>query len=150
MTKAQIIEYYWLQVIERPSGCFEIESFGEERPYVRVGGDKPTLARLFYEARVGQIPEGAFILHNCHNHRCVNPAHLHIGDQALNMAEKVEAGRSNPGEKNPSTRLTNRDAAEIRRLRGLGWKYKEILELYPQSSRPALSKIARGLRFKTD
>ncbi len=67
--------------------------------------------------------------HSCHNTACVNPAHLHAGNDKSNMREKFEAGRSNvlgddnyarkhpeehQGENNGRAVLTEDDVKRIR------------------------------------
>lgn len=46
---------------------------------------------------VGAIPDGAHTLHRCDNRRCVNPAHLFLGDQSANMADRQAKGRQSKG-----------------------------------------------------
>jgi hypothetical protein len=49
--------------------------------------------RASYELFVGPIPQGLHVLHSCDNPPCINPVHLFIGTQAINMADKKSKGR---------------------------------------------------------
>ena len=74
--------------------------------------------RFFYEKLVGKIPDRLCVLHHCYNPSCVNPAHLFLGTQADNMADKVNKGRQRngvmPEELNPRAKLTRAQVDEIR------------------------------------
>jgi hypothetical protein len=80
----------------------------------------------------GGIPAEAHVLHTCDNALCVNPDHLYLGDHAQNMKDKKARKRqwhdrepeqstnhlrtiaSQPGETNPSAKLTWGDVRAIR------------------------------------
>ncbi len=61
-------------------------------------GSRPN-ARPYYAHRIawviahGEIPDGMAVLHRCDVPRCVNPAHLFLGDQDANMKDAARKGR---------------------------------------------------------
>jgi hypothetical protein len=63
---------------------------------------------------VGEIPSDRFVLHQCGNPACVNPAHLYLGTHCQNMADRERHGRTLRGEKHGSARLTAQQVSEIR------------------------------------
>jgi hypothetical protein len=84
----------------------------------RVGGKsnlRPT-HRVAYEHFHGPIPDGAHVLHSCDVKRCVNPAHLRLGDHTQNMRDAAARGlnRRTGG----YTNLTPAERDEIRAATG--------------------------------
>lgn len=67
-------------------GVFGIRQAGQSVP-VRAH-------RLSYEAYLGPVPEGLFVLHRCDTRSCVNPAHLFVGTQRDNIQDMIAKGRS--------------------------------------------------------
>lgn len=73
-------------------------------------------------------------LHRCHNRACCNPLHLYEGTALDNMTDCIEAGNYVtiyvPGEKHRNAKLTDVQVAEIRRLRAMGHKQREVAERF--------------------
>ncbi len=103
-------------------GCFVITSHKISNPKKAIvtvkRGKKMTVARYIYEECFGEIPEGLVVRHKCDNTNCINPAHLEVGTQLDNINDAVVRGRTTRGEKNPSRKLTQQQADEIRNLQG--------------------------------
>jgi len=73
-------------------GCWEWKR-GKSSGYgrVRVGGKRGQVYRahrLAYELVNGPIPDGAVVMHACDNPPCINPAHLIVGTQGENIADR--------------------------------------------------------------
>lgn len=80
----------------------------------------PILAhRASWEIFHGPIPVNVDVLHSCDNPPCVNPEHLFLGDQQLNMDDMVAKGRSKLGrvrlygETNPNVKLSDIQVTDI-------------------------------------
>jgi hypothetical protein len=52
--------------------------------------------RIAFALTYGRDPGQKYILHDCDNPGCCNPAHLYEGTQADNMRDMVARGRENP------------------------------------------------------
>lgn len=77
--------------------------------------------RVSYELSKGKIPAGMVVRHMCHNPKCVNPAHLDIGQQKDNVQDMVTAGRHVGFRK-----LTKADEQEVLFLCTQGFLQREI------------------------
>lgn len=67
------------------------------RAYLTVDGRQQLVYRIVYEACIGKIADGAYLLHSCDNESCCNPAHLTQGTQRENVLQAVERQRITSG-----------------------------------------------------
>ena len=124
-------ERFWEKVDRRgPDECWEWQASRNEQGYgwfwVPSANRMVGAHRVAYEITHGPLPTkkkgvlgaaGGLVLHSCDNPPCVNPAHLRLGDQTENMADKSERGRhpNYNGGRNPNAKLTPEQVEEIRR-----------------------------------
>lgn len=68
------------------------------------------------EANGGHVPAGMSVCHTCDTRHCIEPAHLWLGTNAENTADRHAKGRSNAprGATHPRARLTEKDVRSIR------------------------------------
>lgn len=112
-----------------PSGCVEWQACRNPDGYgeVFINRSKLRAHRVAWVLAHGSIPDGLNVLHNCDNPRCVNVAHLRLGDQGDNLRDAysrdrrvtppaflASAKRDKRGEKNPRARLSADQAQQIR------------------------------------
>jgi hypothetical protein len=100
--------WYW-------TGAHAVQGYGRLRTR-QNGRNRQDLAhRISYELHIGPIPPGKSVCHTCDNPPCVNPAHLWLGSQAENNADRDAKGRQRA-----PRRLTDYIVSEIRRRRANG------------------------------
>lgn len=117
-----------------------------------------TSARLYGESYAHRLswrihrgePGGMHVLHRCDNRACVNPDHLFLGTNLDNVRDMIAKRRQWSeahqaallGEKNPSAKLTNREAEEIRCS---SLPRSELARMYGVSANH-VGKLQRGAR----
>lgn len=90
-------ERFWAKVDKRGEDeCWEWKAGKNRKGYgtfhVAVGDF--TAHRASWFLKTGQQPRENLVLHHCDNPSCVNPDHLHLGDDLLNAQERCLRGRS--------------------------------------------------------
>lgn len=100
-----------------------------------------------YCLHTGDMSTSGFaICHHCDNPPCVNPAHLFKGTHSDNVQDAMEKGRMALGDKNPNAKLTDEEAAEIKRRKANGEK-TSVLMVEFGVSKPTIDRVARGYSF---
>lgn len=102
--------------------------------------------RFSYSIEYGEIPEGMYVCHKCDTPLCVNPDHLFIGTHKENMKDMVEKNRSFKGRgehKKSISKLTNKQAEEIRKMSS---SQSEIAKIFGVSQ-TTIGRIKRGVSY---
>lgn len=104
--------------------------------------------RYTWEVTNGRIPDGLQVLHRCDNPPCCNPAHLWLGTNTDNVADKMAKGRAKTarGETNRHAKLTADQVKEIRALGGT--MSQEKIGQQFGVSQVQISNILRGDHWK--
>lgn len=116
-----------------------------------VGGRRGAMEkapRVAWSITHGTIPTVQHVLHHCDTPSCVNPAHLFLGDAALNAADKVAKGRQLRGSDFPQARLTEDDARRIRQLYASGARTQRSLAAEFGIAQSIVSDIVNRRRWR--
>lgn len=126
--------------VDPKSGCWNWQGSKVQKGYGQAwDGEKVKLAhRLSYELHRGPIADGMCVCHHCDNPACVNPAHLFIGTNSDNMADKVTKGRQ-------SRKLSDSEVRQIRAAVGI---IQQDLATQFGVGQDEISRIRSGKRWK--
>jgi hypothetical protein len=145
---AKIIARFWAKVDKRgPEDCWLWTAHRCEWGYgtFNTGPRMMKAHRVAFELANGPIPTGLCVCHRCDVPACVNPAHLFLGTNSDNVADKVAKGRQarTIGESHPMVKLTEAIVFDLRADRAGGMTYRKLAAKYAISLRQA-HRIARG------
>lgn len=143
------ISRFWFKV-DRSGECWiwkgklKRDGYGQFYPYSKHQGSFYP-HRVSYFLQYGILPIGMYVLHNCHNRSCVNPAHLRLGSPKENALDIKKAGtHRNRGER----KLTWQQACEIRlSYRVDSTTYQELADHYGVSD-VTISKIIKWKAYR--
>lgn len=111
-------------------------------------GKSSVAHRLSYEAFVGKIPTGLFVLHKCDNRLCINPDHLFLGTYSDNRIDCLKKGRwalknVRRGIDSPCSKMTKELLDRATDLRGEGKSYAKIGDEIGVSTMTAWKALTR-------
>lgn len=144
---------FWSKVnVRTPKSCWEwrgslVGGYGTFRVGPKVHKAHRVAWMLSCDAEVGDL----HVLHRCDNPRCCNPAHLFLGTNADNVADKVSKGRQAkglghgvPGARNKQAKLTPDRVLEAKELLANGnISQREVAQRFGVSQ-SAISLIVLG------
>jgi hypothetical protein len=125
---------FWSKVDKSAAdGCHPWTRGRSPRGYGKVGRQGAHLRahRVAWELTFGPIPSYAeagykvCVLHTCDNPPCCNPAHLFLGSNADNTADRQAKGRhwARRGSAQGMAKLTEQAVVTIRAWHAQGWPY---------------------------
>jgi hypothetical protein len=150
------VQRFWRKVTPGgPNDCWNWNAYINKWGYGCLFMDgKPRLAhRIAYFITNGPFLNALKVCHSCDNPKCCNPAHLWVGTDADNVADRDAKGRLVNGKKyygetHIHAKLTDQQVIEIRKLYGFGFLFhKDLAELY-KVSRGTIQRIVVGTRWK--
>lgn len=133
--RLDIIKRFWSKV-DKTGDCWIWTASKNYGGYGYFGisiGGKPKVYKAHRIAYIlgnkKLVPKGTLVCHTCDNPSCVNPDHLFIGTDRDNTNDKMKKNRQSRmlSARNPSSKLTEPQVAEIRRLYASGGTtYQEL------------------------
>ncbi len=151
-----MVERFWSKVNRTDLlGCWPwLAHTKTNRSGIRYGafrlGTMRAAHRVAWEiANAQTIPAGMVIRHSCDNGVCCNPAHLIIGTQQENVADRYERGRDNNvrGSLHGNAKLIEAEISKIRELLRAGASQRAVAQQFGVSPHP-INAIANGRAWR--
>lgn len=145
--KGDPIESFWKRV-EKTNICWEWDGYILPNGYGnhKVHGVNAYAHRYSWEIHFGPIPKNLCVCHKCDNRKCVNPNHLFLGTQKVNMMDMRMKGRAAKN-KPHTTKLTEQQVMDLKRLYSQGVD-KNVLSQKYGIKRCTVTNIIAGRIWK--
>lgn len=103
-------KYFDVNTLKTAKGCWDWLGYRQSGGYGQtyMEGVRWTLHRLSWHFFMGEIPEGALVLHKCDRPCCINPEHLFLGSHKDNMHDCMSKGRHSFGFRKGHTYSSNK------------------------------------------
>jgi hypothetical protein len=135
--------------IRTAKGCLEWQKGRDRDGYGKITRRTHLSAHLRTHRIVwmlvnGPIPPGLQVLHRCDTPSCCEPAHLFLGTNRDNIADRAAKGRSATGERVATARLTEELVRQMRAIReATGISYAALGRRFGVSDVAARDVISR-------
>lgn len=160
---ASIEQRLWPRAVPSETGCLVWTGWCDPRGYgvIRHNARRWKAHRVAYTLTFGDIPDGMIVMHSCDNPPCINPAHLSLGTDADDIADRDAKKRSatgdrhgsrtkpwatTRGERNTHARINEEIVRSIRQRRASGETFTSIARDVGMD-KSSVSRIANGLRW---
>lgn len=110
-------------------------------------GKEQKVHRVSYKVFKGDIGENLLVLHSCHKPLCINPDHLRLGTAQDNAYDTIAVNHQRKGEGVGTSKLTEQQVLEIRRLREEGMTQIAIAKRF-NVNQTLVGFIVRRVRWK--
>lgn len=110
------------------NGATDHNERGFDYGVININRSAKRAHRVAYELYIEPIPDSNhFVCHRCDTPSCVNPAHLFLGSNQVNISDCVAKGRNARGERSGAAVLTDKQVMAIRALYASGeYTYKTL------------------------
>lgn len=118
---------FWARIVPEPNtGCWLYLGPYDKDGYGKFGALGERAHRIAWTLTRGPVPHGKWVLHRCDTEPCVNPGHLFLGDNALNVDDRTAKGRSQRGIAHGRAKIDDGDVREIRRRYFAGDRQRDL------------------------
>lgn len=147
---------FWKKVEKgAPEACWNWNACVNKLGYgsLHLEGKTRLAHRIAFFITNGPFDDTLKVCHTCDNPPCCNPAHLWLGTDVENVADRdakgrLVNGRKYKGETHINAKLTDEEASEIRKLYETGnFLQREIAQRF-KVSRQTVQRITAGERWR--
>lgn len=95
LTIEDLRPHFWKRGKQMPSGCIEWQGSVDSYGY----GTQRLNKRVFKSHRIafflenGFLPSDRIVCHTCDNPKCINPKHLFLGNDKINVGDAIVKGK---------------------------------------------------------
>lgn len=115
-----------------------------------IGSRTASRVSAYLSGLLDDLASPLHVLHRCDNPSCCNPAHLFVGTNIDNIADRTAKGRSRTkpqhGQENGASKLTDTQIKQIRGMyRFAQYSQSQLAKMF-NVHQPHISRIANGVR----
>lgn len=150
MLNLKIVNRFWSKVKGgNPNECWEWQRGKTHDGYGVFGLHRKNMRahRVAWKIINGKIPTNLHVLHRCDNPGCVNPAHLFLGTNDDNIADRQAKKRQAKGTGINCVRLTENDVLKIRVMLANGISERKVANIFGVS-RGAIQGIKYNITWR--